>query len=37
MVKDGPERLGFLANFKTFSITDDDLNERSALLAYFIE
>ncbi|KAL4468704.1 hypothetical protein ABPG74_005207 [Tetrahymena malaccensis] len=36
-VKDGPDRLGFIANFKTASILDEDMNERTVLQIYYVE
>ena len=37
LLKDKIDFLGYLANFKTYSVRDDELNEKSALLLYFID
>jgi len=37
LVTSGPNLLGFLANFKSSTIIDEEMNERTILLAYFTQ
>ena len=36
-VKDGPARLGFITNFKTSSILDEEMNEHTMLQVYCMQ
>jgi hypothetical protein len=36
-VGDGPDRIGYICNFKTSSVTVDELTEKQVLTIYFIE
>lgn len=36
-VKDGPDRLGFVCNFKTGLVCDEDGIDRTVLHVYFLE